>query len=527
MKKRKVVVFGLDGCTWELLRPWVKAGELPVIEGLMKEGVYATLLSTIPSYTLPNWTSLITGVNPGKHGIYDIFYETEDTRRVVRTSDRKVLSLFQLANEYDKTAVAVNIPGTYPPEHIQGAMVSGLMTTPGSESNYVYPETLKNELSPFFKRAFTLERASTISRYLTGDKPGLIKLVNDMLAQEVTATIRLLNLFQPDVFWQVFRTTDLLQHYLYKSKDLTDENNQLLLEHYRAVDTQIQRIMDQYQEKPTVLIVSDHGFAPIKKQLHLNNWLENENLLRVKAIYVPFLRLVRWLVPIILPEKRGNGGEKQRKRSIPGVGVLNELAKKILSPQNFVDFANSKAYCPSMTSQAIKVFAEDESERNELVNTIISGLKSIKDPENGEPVVITAARREEIYKGSATDEAPDILLVLKEGYIATNHYSYTGRYLCPPASIATTKTGDHRPEGVFIASGDGIRDTGEVSSLSVCDITPAILQLMDIPYPDYMDGELRQDVLTNDVFATDGSPVAGEKVQLKTRIRNLKRRGLK
>jgi predicted AlkP superfamily phosphohydrolase/phosphomutase len=285
--------------------------------------------------------------------------------------------------------------------------------------------------------------------------------------------------------------------------------------------------MEHYQGKPTVFIVSDHGFAPIKKQLHLNNWLEQEHLLHVKAIYAPFLRLVRRLVPVILPDKRSNGGGKQKKLSILGLGTLNELAKKVLSPQNFVDFKRSKAYCPSITSQAIRIFAKNESERSELVNTLISALLSIKDPESGESVVVTAARWDEVYQGSATDEAPDILLVLKEGYIATNHYSYSGKFLHPPASITTTKTGDHRPEGVFVASGDGIKDTGEVSPLSVYDITPAILQLMDIPSPDYMDGELRQDVLTHDVINTEGRPIVSEKIQLKTRIRNLKGRGLK
>ena len=125
----KVVVIGLDGATWSLLGPWTAGGQLPALQGLMQTGIYADLLSTLPYYTLPAWTTMTTGVNPGKHGIFDTFINERDGRRLVSSKDRKAKTLFQILSENGKTSVSVNIPGTFPPDKINGAAVSGVMTT--------------------------------------------------------------------------------------------------------------------------------------------------------------------------------------------------------------------------------------------------------------------------------------------------------------------------------------------------------------------------------------------------------------
>lgn len=51
MENRRVLVIGLDGATWDLLKQWIKEDELPLIEKLIKNGVYGTLKSAIPCQT--------------------------------------------------------------------------------------------------------------------------------------------------------------------------------------------------------------------------------------------------------------------------------------------------------------------------------------------------------------------------------------------------------------------------------------------------------------------------------------------
>ena len=66
----RVLVIGLDGATWTNLLPLAERGDMPTLRRLMKEGSWGNLESTIPALTPPAWASLVTGTNPGKHGIY-------------------------------------------------------------------------------------------------------------------------------------------------------------------------------------------------------------------------------------------------------------------------------------------------------------------------------------------------------------------------------------------------------------------------------------------------------------------------
>jgi predicted AlkP superfamily phosphohydrolase/phosphomutase len=66
----RTVVIGLDGVAWRLLEPLIEHGSMPRLASLRARGAWGTLDSTVPTYTPPAWTSAITGVNPGRHGIY-------------------------------------------------------------------------------------------------------------------------------------------------------------------------------------------------------------------------------------------------------------------------------------------------------------------------------------------------------------------------------------------------------------------------------------------------------------------------
>ncbi|HET7483481.1 MAG TPA: alkaline phosphatase family protein, partial [Actinomycetota bacterium] len=66
----KVLMLGLDGVTFRILDPAFEAGHMPRLRALLERGVSGILTSTVPPYTPPGWTSIFTGVNPGKHGIF-------------------------------------------------------------------------------------------------------------------------------------------------------------------------------------------------------------------------------------------------------------------------------------------------------------------------------------------------------------------------------------------------------------------------------------------------------------------------
>ncbi|MCK4666070.1 alkaline phosphatase family protein, partial [Candidatus Dependentiae bacterium] len=68
--ENRVFLLGIDGGTLDLIKNWVELGLLPNFSKLMKEGSFGELQSTIPPVTAPAWTTSITGVNPGKHSVF-------------------------------------------------------------------------------------------------------------------------------------------------------------------------------------------------------------------------------------------------------------------------------------------------------------------------------------------------------------------------------------------------------------------------------------------------------------------------
>ena len=73
-KNSKVIVVGIDGGTLNLMEPWMNTGKLPTFAKIREQGICGKLRSTTPYYSAPAWISMVTGCNPGKHGIYDFFH---------------------------------------------------------------------------------------------------------------------------------------------------------------------------------------------------------------------------------------------------------------------------------------------------------------------------------------------------------------------------------------------------------------------------------------------------------------------
>ena len=140
--KNKVLIMGLDGVSWKLLKPWINDGKLPTLSKLLKEGAESDLRTTVPPISCSAWTSLFTGKNPGKHGIYEY---TSDLGELVNAKSIKVEKIWQVLSYYNKRCCVINVPATYPVEKLNGYMVSSILTPP-QEEIYSYPPELMSIL---------------------------------------------------------------------------------------------------------------------------------------------------------------------------------------------------------------------------------------------------------------------------------------------------------------------------------------------------------------------------------------------
>jgi predicted AlkP superfamily phosphohydrolase/phosphomutase len=147
--KQRVFVIGFDGMDPTLSRKWMDEGKLPNLKALAEEGVFAPLGSTQPSESPTAWSSFATGVNPGKHNIYDFL--TRDlatylpdfnmirkeppkflwglipTKKPRILSTRGGTSFWKTASADGVESVVLTVPVTFPPEELHhGAMLGGL-----------------------------------------------------------------------------------------------------------------------------------------------------------------------------------------------------------------------------------------------------------------------------------------------------------------------------------------------------------------------------------------------------------------
>jgi predicted AlkP superfamily phosphohydrolase/phosphomutase len=144
----KVLVVGFDGATFDIIKPLVADGRLPNLARLLETGASGILRSNIPPVTPSAWTSVFTGKNPGKHGIYDfeeINYQTYQLN-TIRTSNHSEKTIWQILGEVGKRSIVLDVPFTYPPQPLNGLMLTGYGTPRNSEQPITYPENFAEHL---------------------------------------------------------------------------------------------------------------------------------------------------------------------------------------------------------------------------------------------------------------------------------------------------------------------------------------------------------------------------------------------
>src|SRR4029453_2673146 len=112
----RILVIGLDAATMDLIEPWTVAGHLPGLAGLMNEGTSARLLSTPNMHSASSWTSILTGLNPGRHGLFVFSDRDFATGRQLffKGGDRPGQLITSHLARHELTSGLLNVPMTYP-----------------------------------------------------------------------------------------------------------------------------------------------------------------------------------------------------------------------------------------------------------------------------------------------------------------------------------------------------------------------------------------------------------------------------
>ncbi len=143
MTARRSIV-GLDGADLGVVNA-LGAARLPALHALMRRGAFAALESVEPPATLPNWTTFLTGVDPGAHGVFDFTTAPRVPRAVhrghrARGADRRA----HARSRSGSRAHASAFPATCPPERLaHGVFISGWDSPVAFEADrsFVWPRS--------------------------------------------------------------------------------------------------------------------------------------------------------------------------------------------------------------------------------------------------------------------------------------------------------------------------------------------------------------------------------------------------
>lgn len=511
----KVLIIGLDGATFDLIKPWVEQGELPTFKNLMKEGVYGDLNSTIPPLTPPAWTSLVTGKNPGKHNIFDFFKlkKNDYDRAIITSLDKRSESLWNILNKHNIKTGVLNLPFTYPPEKVNGFIVCGSESI-SVKSDFTYPKNLKKELLEKVKEYRQGLNWSYINKE---DHDRFIKDLNLVTEKLEETSIYLIKKYKPEFFMVVFDDLDRLQHFFWRhmdkkhpmyDKEKSEKYKDAILNYYKKLDSVISNLIKFADKNTFIMILSDHGFGPIYKEVYINHYLKNLNLLKLKKEKELQKSLLKKL-----------GITKEKLIYLSNSYKLNRIIKKIPYKlkvflnsninssklgDSSIDWFNTKAYFFSHSGRGIMInlknrqingIVSEGKEYDSIRDLIIDELKKIKDNSTGKRLIKNIFKREGIYKGPYIKNSPDLIVEMEEGYIAQEGMGKEPIMLSKQGSAY--KSADHKINGIFIAKGPNIVKNKKIKNANILDVTPTLLYLLNIPISKDIDGKILKEIILN------------------------------
>jgi predicted AlkP superfamily phosphohydrolase/phosphomutase len=512
-----IAIVGLDGATWDLAGPFMEAGDMPELRRLTARGAAGVLRSTTPPVTFPAWSSFMTGVNPGKHGIFDFTRRLPGTYEIafVSSRDRRVPTIWQLLSDAGRRVAVLGVPTTYPPEAVNGIVVGGFDSpvATGIDGSFVHP------------RAFYDEMRAAVGPYTITDfqelrigpgwhdraLPSILTAIERKrdLARYVLARERW------DVFMVLFGEADTASHHFWMFADRRSprfdpqrgrRHTGALRDVYRRLDAALGAVVADLPADATVLVASDHGFGGAGTTvLHLNRWLAEEGLLRfrtgVQALPARAVRQARRLalrgLPRGLQERAVRGGGRQLARRLEGWSRFGAI-----DMERTVAFSEELNYAPSIWLNVRgrePLGTVGPEAYDDTVALLSARLRAWRHPLTGTPLVRAVHRRDALYTGACVDEAPDLVLelALEDGYSyvclpSDGSEACSVRALAPEEYVAGKgggMNGSHRADGLWAIAGPRVAGNGRADA-SITDVAPTIMHLAGLAVPAWMDGRL-------------------------------------
>jgi predicted AlkP superfamily phosphohydrolase/phosphomutase len=374
----KIVIIGLDGVPFTLLRDLKKRDKIPNIDSIFDTGYFGQMAVSIPEISSVSWSSFMTGTQSGEHGIFGFVDLTPGGYKMYfpNFSDLRTRTIFDDLGAIGKRSVVINLPSTYPAREINGVLISGFVAIDLNKA--VFPYSLHEELR---RIGYTIDVDMTRGRE---DHEFLLQELDETLDTRQKLAEILWDREDWDLFMLVITGTDRINHFLWNTWiDTSHHLHPDFIAYYQKVDKLIGLFYSKFMDLPGsrdgqnhLVLLSDHGFTDIRSEVYLNCWLKEHGFLVFK---------------------------KEPPNSWEDVGPESQAFG--MDPSRIYIHDKERYPNGSVTKGDVEKIKSD----------IRSGLKELSF-DDGSPVLRKILDREEVFSGPFTDRGPDLVLLSHHGF---------------------------------------------------------------------------------------------------------------
>jgi predicted AlkP superfamily phosphohydrolase/phosphomutase len=457
----KIRLIGLDGATWDILLPWIQEGKLPNFSRLLRQAAWGPLQSLPGTLSPIMWTSIATGYERDTHGIEGFQVRDGYNMRLVRSEDRKVPALWNIASQFGLKSYIVNWMVTDPPEPINGIMVSRLHKIGNTG---VYPPELCKPLDRVIESTDTSipESKDKWRRYLHKELEQLIAVEKFLQDRD-----------RPDFAAYYTHSTDEIQHRFWKFMEpelfsdpfwlLTptsiEEHKDAIFNIYSRIDEWIGESWDQEEE--ILVLVSDHG----------------QQAANLPCAYLEIDRLLE-LLGFLEFNDSGNPDH--------------------LSSKAFDCTENTWGYESEICINKSNTSKENSETQQIMVNRVKKDLAQALER-------LTLSDGTPLIRNVVIPRDQNSILINKTR-LGSEQLDYTIKVensTIPIRSILNIHdvSGEHTPNGIIAIAGGPTKPGYRILNASLLEVAPTILYLLGLPIAEDMRGRPMTEIIDPDYLA--------------------------
>lgn len=453
----KLIIFELDGGTWDIINPLIEQGRLPNLAQIKRQGAWGILRSIKPMISAALWTTIFTGKTREQHGVQTFDAGSEQVR---------CPRLWDIAHGQGLVCGTCGSLSTWPPYDIGAFMIPDIMAR-GSETipaelsflQEMVAQQLRKDVKPksnpfaYAKYAFKMQRAGVtpqtlsalfsevISSRLTKRPQRESYWRRSLLLQQIYADAfsRLYRTYRPDLATYHYHVVDTLSHRYWHyafpdafdvSAEEVERYHDVIPSAYRSADRILGQFLRLTDHDTAVMVLSDHGFHTAAE------------LFSRHVAHLP-----RWMTILDLEQT-----------AFP----------TRLGLQHYLYFNNTAR-----------------------IEEIAQALTSTYVKEEGNPVF----RKVEIRDNSLLFE-PELAYAVGTTVVIPGYGEWPFEELLRDTGHVTS--GGHHSEGIVLAAGPGIHPGTKLQDASVLDATPNMLALLGLPVARDMEGKIWEAMFTDE-----------------------------